>query len=134
MSEVPGVDTFATNKIAAAVAMADDARLDAVTAVAGADAVTVYPADRAAELLEPDGFFERLRLAFGEINTAVENLRQAADAGETIVVVDGVDSDDRSEAVTSALVESGAGWVFRFDELTWSEVHTPASRRAAETD
>lgn len=135
MDNEPAIEPFADNQIAAAVdGPADGELLGRLKDVAGRDSVEVHPPGRGPEALAPSGFLERVRMAVSEDGRAIDDLRAAAEEGETIVVVDGVEDDAAADRITNLLIDGGAGWIFRFGELSWTELHSPASRSAASGD
>lgn len=129
------IEPFAQNQIAATLAVRpDDDLLDRLRTMAGDGGVRVLAGAAAVDELTADGVLDKLRHAVSEDARAIDQLTESLENGEAVVIVDHVTEDEQASRLTNLLVEHDAGWVYRFDELTWTELHSPAARRAREDD
>lgn len=125
---------FAQNQLAATMSKCpDDDFLSELKSAANAGEVVTFDGASGSDDLSPDGFFDKVRSAVSEDARAIEQLKEAVEKGETVVVLDDIVSGEQATRAAQLLIDHGAGWIFHFDELTWTEMYSPTTR-AAEAD
>lgn len=122
------IEAFTTDHIAAAFESAPLAdlgnQLRDIDGVADVD-VLVGADGRAA--LAPDSRFDKLKAKLSEERRPRERLDDTLAEGGAVVVVSHDGTDESVSAVTGALQDHAAGWIFSFGDLTWSELSSPQS-------
>ena len=125
----PSLQPFAQNQVAAALpASPDDALTERLRAIGVDSEMDVYCGQAGVDALSPDNFLERVRMSVSEDARAIETLTEAIADGEFVVVLSGIDDEEKARQATSELVDAGAGWVYHFDDLSWVELHSPMNR------
>lgn len=92
--------------------------------------IDVFSGETGVNAFETSGIIEKIQRALSEEKRPFEILTDSLkDDGVVLVLTLNSDSID-VDSIANDLAHNGAGWIFHFDDLTWSELHTPASAGA----
>ena len=123
--DVSQVKANPTNQVAASFKVAPPTeRIEQFEGLSGCK-LEVLCGEKGADALTPDGLVETAQRLMSVEGEAVERLIDVLNLGGTVVVATEVHDPSTVDQLSQAMVESGAGWVFHFDELSWTALYSP---------